>query len=434
MMIERIVSGLKAAGAEDWKIVEKRNDGLEWYFIGKTLDTARSVTTASYDVSVYSEGSVVPAKTRGECAVKIQSGAGDAEIASILRRAAATAAAMDNPWYPLTEPSSEAPARISSGFDSLPRGEGMERVRAALYAHDGLDGATINSLELFLRKVSTRIVNSRGVDVDWSLWRGNGEFIVNAGRGSGEIELYSEFEFSEPDTERLSETVRRQLVAARDRLVAVATPDCAGLPLLLSGELAEQVYGYYLDNLDGHAVYEKFSNFNLGDQVGKEGGTGDRVELSAVPLAKGCPNGAPYDGSGFLLKGMKCIEAGRVVRLVTSVKYAHYLNLPATGILPLFVLAPGSLAEKELRSMPHIEAVTFSDFFVDTTTGDFGGEIRLAYIHRDGKRIPVTGGSITGSVTTNRGELLLSREVEAKSRSLSPVACLIPIVTVSPAT
>lgn len=84
--------------------------------------------------------------------------------------------------------------------------------------------------------------------------------------------------------------------------------------------------------------------------------------------------------------------------------------------------------------MPHIEAVAFSDFYVDSTTGDFGGEIRLAYVNRDGARIPVTGGSITGSVTANRGEMLLSREIEAKARSLSPVACILPSATVSPAT
>jgi PmbA protein len=332
---------------------------------------------------------------------------------------------------------------VTSGFGGISRGEGMERVRSALFApdgqgaqegQDGPDGARINSLELFLGTVATRIVNSRGVDVSWTDWRGRGEFIVNAGTGSAEVELFGEFEFSEPETERLSETVRRQLVAARDRLVAVPTPDCAGLPLLLSGELAGQVFGYCFDNLQGVAVYEKFSNLSLGDLVGREGGKGDAIELRAVPLVKGSPNGAPYDGSGFLLRPARCIEGGRVTRLVTSVKYAHYLGLPATGALPLFELAPGKQTEAELRSRPHIEGVTFSDFFVDSTTGDFGGEIRLAYVHRDGKRVPVTGGSITGSMAANRGELLLSSELEAKSRSLAPTACLLPVVTVSPAT
>jgi predicted Zn-dependent protease len=150
-------------------------------------------------------------------------------------------------------------------------------------------------------------------------------------------------------------------------------------------------------------------------------------------MVKGAPNGDPYDDSGFPLASVKCIDAGRVARLVASVKYAHYLGLPATGLLPLFELAPGKSTEKELRSMPHVEGASFSDFFVDSTTGDFGGEIRLAYVHRGGKRIPVTGGSITGSLTANRGEILLSRESEAKARSLSPVACLLPFVTVSPA-
>jgi len=78
--------------------------------------------------------------------------------------------------------------------------------------------------------------------------------------------------------------------------------------------------------------------------------------------------------------------------------------------------------------------VDFSDFFVDPTGGDFGGEIRLAYLVRDGRRVAVTGGSVTGTVPANRGRIRLSAETEAKTLGVSPVLCLLPAVTVSKAT
>jgi PmbA protein len=436
MMLERIKTRLLALPGEPaWKIVERRNEGLEGYFIGAVLDTTRAVDTALYDVSVYVDGEAEGGKgrTRGECAVKIQATADEAEIDAVLARAAATAAGMKNPWFPLVEPGSEAIALPASGFDSRSISEGMELVRSALYRHDGLGGARINSLEIFLKKVRSRVVNSTGLDVAWSSWVGHAEFIVNAGSGREEIELFSLLDFSEPDEARLAGAVRDQLAAAADRLSATATPACEGLPLLLCGELAGQVYGYFHANVSAQAVYEKYGNFAIGDLVGREGGGGDLIALRALPAVKGSPLSAPYDASGFPLWPLSCIEDGKLTRLVASSKHAHYLGIPATGTMQLFELSPGRLSETELRARPYIEAVSFSDFFVEPTTGDFGGELRLAYIHREGRRIPVTGGTVTGSLGENRGEILLSREVEAKTNGLSPRVCLIPRVSVSPA-
>jgi len=52
---------------------------------------------------------------------------------------------------------------------------------------------------------------------------------------------------------------------------------------------------------------------------------------------------------------------------------------------------------EEMHAVPYIEPVMFSDFRLDSMTGDFGAEVRLAY-YFDGKNVtPVTGGSISGS-------------------------------------
>jgi len=84
-----------------------------------------------------------------------------------------------------------------------------------------------------------------------------------------------------------------------------------------------------------------------------------------------------------------------------------------------------------LQDKPHLEAAAFSDFFVDETTGDFGGELRLGYLVRDGKRIPIRGGSITGSMAQNRGKVRFSRELESFSICRGPAACIVPTASVS---
>jgi len=72
----------------------------------------------------------------------------------------------------------------------------------------------------------------------------------------------------------------------------------------------------------------------------------------------------------------------------------------------------------------------FSDFRLDTVTGSFGAEIRLAY-YFDGKtRIPVTGGSISGSVAELRASMVRSRERSLGTRSLCPSAVLLKGVSI----
>jgi PmbA protein len=67
--------------------------------------------------------------------------------------------------------------------------------------------------------------------------------------------------------------------------------------------------------------------------------------------------------------------------------------------------------------------VEFSDFQVDDVTGDIAGEIRLAYLHKDGKTVPVCGGSVSGSMN----ELMKEMRFSAESRQYDTL--LIPALT-----
>ena len=428
---------VKSGRASEYRISQRRKSGLEWYFVKDKLDSARDVETTLYDVTVYVDGLAAAdgadGRTRGECTVLVQPGSAAAEISAIIGRALDTAAGMKNAWFPLPKPSAWQPIQPASRFDGLTPLQAMEAVRAALYRHDGLDGASINSLEIFLSCQRQRLVTSTGVDVAWSSWVGFSEFVVNAGkRGQDEVELYADLRFADLDEAQLSEATRRQLAAARDRLVAVPTPALSGLPLLLAGKLAADVYEYWFENAQAMAVYEKRAAFGPGDDVAAGGGDGALLNLRAVPTLAGSPLGAPYDLTGFALKPVDLIRDNQVVGLVAASKYAHYLKLPATGAIQLFELGGGRTLQAELRQRDHLEVLTFSDFFVDSTTGDFGGEIRLGYLVRDGRRQPVYGGAVTGNLVENRGRLLLSSEREGTPMALAPTCCLLPAVSVTP--
>jgi hypothetical protein len=88
-------------------------------------------------------------------------------------------------------------------------------------------------------------------------------------------------------------------------------------------------------------------------------------------------------------------------------------------------------SEEELRAGRYLEVVEFSDFQVDSVTGDLFGEIRLAYWH-DGESVtPVSGGSISGSMRELAGEMFLSRESAQYDNWRIPASTLVKGITVT---
>ena len=442
MMIEAIRDAVRAHGGIDgYRITETTKEGLEWYFVGRELDTARNAATRIHELTVYVDSADADgARTRGAYSTTIHPTASADEIRAAVGRAASAASGMRNPWYPLPEPGAAAAARELSRGLSL--SDSLEAVRAAIYAREAGRKATINSLELYLSLKRCRIVNSRGLDASWSWYAGYAEFIVNASaQGREEVELFGDIEFSEPDHDRIAGAVGDLLRQAEDRLEAAPTPAADGLPILFRGEQAARIYGYWFEQARAQAAYEKTAAFSPGDDLCAPGAgdgaagaaRGDAVEFDAVPEIAGNSWSRPYDADGVALKPVRCAEGGILSSLVGPLKYTAYLGLPATGDLPLFDLRGGRAGVAELEALPHLEAASFSDFFVDETTGDFGGELRLGYLVRDGKRLPVRGGSVTGSLAANRGRVRLSRELMVHTSCRGPAACLVPVATVTPA-
>lgn len=444
MMIETIKRVLaRDRHISDWRITETRSRSAEWYLVGKGVDTLRSVDKLAHELVVYVDSGEGESRARGSCLVAIHPGSRDAEVEAAVARAVNAAKRVSNPWFPLPEPQAgraeptkqsafEAAATDSAG--RVDPGSAMAALRDALYAADGTAGSRVNSLELFLTRTETRILNSRGLDARFTAWAGMTEFIVNASApGKDEIELYRRVDFSEPDYPRLTESVRSLLVQGADRLAAVPTPDCAGMPVLFRNELAADIYGYWFSAAKARPLYEGRAPFALGESVMGEGKGGDPIVLDALASVTGSPRSRSHDADGVALAPVRCIDNGVLSRVSGQANYCHYLSVPTTGNHPVFSLAPGSATAAELASVDHLEAVAFSDFFVDPSTGDFGGELRLGYRVSGGKRIPVTGGSVTGNMSENRGLVRLSREVAATASCLAPAACLVPAARIAPA-
>lgn len=441
MMTDSILAALAARkDLSDWLLVERRRSSSELYLVGRESDVARSVEKLDYTLLVFVDGEREGAKTRGDAKVCVHPSMSRAEIDATIDRAVFAASKSHNPWYPLPDAAPALTALPPSGFAARPTAEWMPRLRDILLGAEdgrrqGSSGASrINSLELYLDRIDMRVRNSRGVDAAWTRHAGYTEYVVEASGQEGEVELFDELHFSEPDENRLSGEIRRALDRADERARARPLPALGDLPLVLKAKEAAEILGWFFANADVGRSWLGSSPLTRGASVHGEGarpGDFDPLELALEAVIPGHPFSAPFDGEGVPLARRELIKDGVLLALCGESRYAHYLNLPCLGSSPLFSVGAGGLSAAEIAAAPHLEVGMFSDFRVDPDSGDFGGEIRLGW-HFDGKeRIPVTGGSIAGSLFENRGRLRTSRERTVSGPMYGPESVLLPAVSIT---
>ena len=429
------INAHNATTISDWRLVERRLEREERYYVAGRAEQARAVDETLYSLTVYVDTieNGTPGQTtgkwRGEATITIQPSFSRTECEAKIRQAAFAASKSHNPWFELPGPSSPKISVPVSGFEALSPAERIETVRHALFSvESGFAGsARINALELFITRETRRLLNSRGFDHVSTMWRGYSEFVVEADSTSGTVELFDDIEFSEPDTDRLSEAVKTRLAQVRDRARAVPMPALKGLPVILRGKEAEEVFGWFFQNSRTEMIYSKASAFEAGRSV-QESPAGEvpvePIDVVAEPVLKGLPASSAFDTDGFPLERTAVIEHGVLTTLIGSIRHADWLGVPRKGAFGLFSVSPGKMSLDEMHAEPYLEPVMFSDFRLDSVTGDFGAEVRLAYYFDGKKVVPVTGGSISGSLSTLRAAMRRSREVGLAARSLCPKAVM----------
>ncbi len=416
-MLEKIVKRLQKADINGWKIEEKSIEGQEYFFVKRELDLSRAKKVRHFDLTVYRDFYESGEKYRGSSSTRLSPTMSDDELQAAIDEAAFAAGFVKNPWYPLVSSSVE---RLGSHDRDLQ--ELSSNAMEAIFKADNREGAWLNSMELFITRSSHRIINSEGVDVSYTGYRTYIETIVNAS-GKEEVELYDQLLLSLPEKRIIEERIHDLLAKAIDRSLAVSTPFLKAIPVILTGDPAKEVARYYLNQSSARMKYDRISQVEPGESVqGDE--RGDRINLSLVPDLEESYFSAPFDEDGFKLSRRDIVKNGLLAGYWGNLRYSSYLGVETTGSAMNFSLLPGSVGIEEMRSRPHLEVPNFSAVEVDEATGDFGGEIRLGWYFDGTKRVPVTGGSITGNLRDIES-LYLSREVELESDYLGPKSMMI---------
>ena len=423
-MLDTIVKLLNEAGVSAWEIRDVKTRGWEFYFIRHALDQNRVKDVEHITVQVYQL--IEDGAWLGTASCELAPTAQEAELRAQIADLAYRATLVKNRPYTLRGPETvEAAETAPIDVDAI----AADFIRTVREIPETA-GEDINSYEIFVSAKTRRILNSAGVDVTESYPDSMLEVVVNARREGHEIELYRNYTSGNCDTEGLRRDLERTMRYGRDRLAARPTPALGTADVLFTGRDAVNLYSYFADRLNAAMVYRKLSDWQLGEPVAPVF-HGDRPRLEALRELPNSSRNRRFDAEGAPIRDTLLLEDGVARGYLGSRMFASYLGLEHAFIPTNLAASGGTHTEAELRAGTYLEVVEFSDFQVDSATGDLFGEIRLAYWH-DGETVtPVTGGSLSGSMLALAGEMYLSRESVQYDHWRIPAATLVKGVTVT---
>ena len=422
-MFERIEKALAASGASVWNIAKNHTKTAELYFIKKKLDLPRFNDILQYEVTVYRDGEEDGRKLRGQSVTYIVPSMTDEEIGRKIADAYFAAQFVKNPFYELPDKVVAPHCESPSDLKALPLEDIAEKFAEAALAADDEPDAFLNSMEIFIYRKSFEVKASGGLHVSYDTDSVFGEFVTQC-REPEDVEQYRQFRYDSLDPEALTAKLKEGLRDARLRAQAKAMPASGTYDILITGENIPEIFDYYKMRSNAGILVSGYSTWKIGDDVQGEPEGGERLNMTLVA-------DAPFNTEGIPMVDRKLLEGGVLETFHGPTRFCRYLGIEPTGNYAKMRVDCGTVPLAEMRRDGVLETVSFSDFQMDFFDGHFGGEMRLALLHKGGEAIPVCGGSVNGSILDVQGKLIFSKEQYKSGSYEGPYAVLIPGVPVA---
>lgn len=403
-MLDSILDVLEKNNIREYIITENKRESVGLYFIKKDLDMNRKKYIVIYKVRVFNSFSKGGKKYKGDSIVTIYPSMNINEIDEIIKGAYFEASFGTNKSYKIPSGYIGEEVIVESKFQNYSLEEAALIIRGALYKNDIFEKGFINSSEIFVHRDEKRIINSRGADAAYIKYKTDGEFITQWIENN-DVEIYNSFNFNDMELEELASRVKNAIIYTGYRDKAKNPPKTGIYNVLLSGQNVTSILEYYIVNSKAQMIYEKYSTFRIGHNIQGHDVKGDKLNITLT-------SSVPFSNEGIELKDRVLIKDGKLKTLHGSFRFADYLGITPTGEYDGAFVEGGSISEEDMFQNGDIHIVKFSDFQMDSLTGDFLGEIRLALLKAGDRIVPLTGGSLIGNIKDVQGNLLLSKEIQ----------------------
>ncbi len=420
-MINQIKQLIKEIdGISDWSISKNIIKRVEEYFIADTRESLREVNEERYTVIVYVDKMLNDNKMRGMAYQTFSSNTSLAKVESLIKDAVFAASLALNPYYPLADKAENDECYDTcdqSVFDN-PKAAIKEVSKQLITSLANEEQVKLASAEIFITCRENTFVTSKGLTSNNKSTNIMLEAVMLSGSGENEVE--SSFIRNERFLDLLNtcELVKEYAEHARNSLIAVL-PESGKFDVIFTGEALNSFFDYYAFQASGYAAYNKAGKFSLNDHIAKDV-KGDKLTIISDPSLKGGLATGKYDSYGLLLEKFPIIQDGKIVNIAANIQYATYLNIKPLGSISNIHVPAGNHSFEELKSQNTFVLSRFSTFSPSGITGAFSGEIRSGYQVKDGKKLQIKGGSVTGMMDKAMTEVYFSSEMIQKGSYYGP--------------
>lgn len=421
--INEVKSILKELEITLYSIREVKKEAVELYFIKKALDMRRHNDCIDIHITIYRDFEKNGKKMRGSSTTMLYVTMTPDDIKEAIKATYYAAGFVCNPYYEL--PSGEKKDCITKSSTLMDHSleENALALASALYQADTQQDVFINSAEFFSRKFTVRLLNSQGIDVSFVTSTISGEFVAQC-TTPADVETYKNFKYYHLELDEMERLAKDTLELTKSRAIAKNAPKTGKYNVILSDHQVETMLSYYTDRSHNAYIYPGYSNYKIGTKVQGDHTEGEllNIELKASE---------PYSSEGIPMSDRPLITNGILNTIQGDSRFAYYLGIPAIGTYQGVKVNNGTISMDEMKSGSYLHIVNFSDFQMDALSGDFGGEIRLAFLSDGTTVTPVTGGSISGNIANYHNQLIFSKERQVRADFDGPLAILLKDVSVS---
>ena len=401
----------------DYKLNIREKESYELFFVKGALETVRSTDTCDRKVTVYVDHDGY----KGDAQFFVYASTTEEQLKSLMDQAVEKALLINNKTYELPQ-EDHAEYTVESNFPDYKPMELATRISQLVFESNTVEHGGLNAVEIFINKYHDTVINSKKLHKTQIRYDAMVEAIPTYNGETQSVELYEQYNFSSLDENALKEEISRKMKEVKARYEAV-TPDfeISGDVILNKLEL-NTLFSTMAYDLNYASVYSHTNLFKKGDSF-QNNRSGDPIGITMKGQVEGCVESAGFDGDGISLDQCRIVEDGKVMNYYGSNRYGQYLGEQPTGNLGCLCVDAGSFEDSDFTS--GLEVVSMSGLQVDFYNDYIGGEVRLGYYYKEGKRIPVTGISITGKLRDILNNIRLSKAAAIHDGYAGPEkACL----------
>lgn len=415
-----------------WNFQVDSTNSYQLYFIKQKLDMNREVKVDEYSVTIFTLENNNGKEMIGSSTFKIYPSMSMDEVKNKINEQISFCKYSINKPYIFPKKVNLKPVSKELGFSGYSLKEAAFIAADALFEADKFDKGYINSSEIYINFIETRFFDSNGNVFLYTREKGEIELIATWREKGEEVEIYKFFEFDNLESLFIQNEATKALIEASNRIKAVKTPSISNVKVLLTGDYVKEYFLHFASKVKTDNIYSRMSTLKTGDNIQANSKNADKISIRLEPTLKNSTYGAPFDAEGVGLKRLNIIEKGVVKNLWGSNAKSQYINKPVNGTHSNFVVSAGTLTKEELENDNYLEIITLSGFDIDELTGDFGSEIRLAYLHQRNKDTQiVTGGSISGNVYDSINTVRFNNDTKQNNNFVGPINVLIDNVSLN---